>query len=79
MACQNPPRRNSWRIFFICDIALLTHSVMEDKTQELKDIYMALIDYTLKVQELTLIAKDYIKTSHSLSDKVKELNDQMVH
>ena len=79
MACQNPPRRNSWRIFFICDIALLSHSVMEDKTQELKDIYMALIDYTLKVQELTLIAKDYIKTSHSLSDKVKELNDQMVH
>lgn len=78
MACQNPPRRNSWRIFFIYDIALLTHSVMDEKTTEkLKDIYVALIDYTLKVQELTLIAKDYIKTSHDLSNKVKELNDQM--
>ncbi len=51
---------------------------MEDKTsQKLKDIYAVLIDYTLKVNELTKMAKEYINISHDLSNKVKELNDQM--
>lgn len=78
MACQNPPRRNSWRIFFICDIALLTHSVMEDKTtQKLNDIYVALIDYTLKINELTDLMKKNIKSKMDLVNKIKELNDQM--